>query len=132
MSMRILLIDGNSSHLDTLTTSFFLHSYAARCFRFAEDALLDYPNYLPHLIVCEPVLVESELRGWEFVHEILCRFPEHHPYLIALANNDSKRNRNLCMEFGFNKFILKPVDPNELANWVFDARLNAGKHGMAV
>lgn len=132
MSIRILLIDGNSTHLEVLTTALFQKGIHARCFRFAEEALIDYPNYRPHLVICEPVLVESAFPGWGFAFEILKGDPKERPLLIAFANRPSRLNKALCEECGFDKFIVKPVDPDVLMSWVYEAKLHAAKIGMVV
>lgn len=132
MSTRILIIDNNQDHLDTLSKELLMSGNNVATFSSGEEGFEAFFQYQPHLFICEPVLAENEIRGWEIAFNILRDDPKVRPYMIALANVQNRTVRALCEETGYDEFCVKPIDlyssDNEspsLLGWVRKAKSRA-------
>jgi len=118
MSTKVLIIDNNQDHLDTLSKELLVYGNNVATYSDGEEGFEAYFKFQPHLFICEPSLLESSIRGWEIAFNILRDDPKIRPYMVALANQPSRPVKALCEETGYDLFKVKPIDLFELLQWV--------------
>ena len=122
MSTRIQIIDGNTDHLNTLSSTLLMYGYNVACYADGQKGYDDYFQYQPHLLIVEPVLDGCAFRGWELAFNILKDDPKIRPYMVALANTFNRTSKALCEETGFDEYWKKPIDLADLLTWVGKAK----------
>ena len=69
-------------------------------------------GFRPHVVVLDLVLPDRS--GLEIAEEIVLRYGEDRPVLIAITAFSSEQDRRLAKTAGFQDFIAKPYDPQAL------------------
>lgn len=128
MSTRILIIDNNQDHLDVLSKELLMYGNNVATYNNGEDGFEAFFLYQPHLFICEPVLAEDSIRGWEIAFNILRDDPKVRPYMVALANVPSRTVKALCEETGYDEFHVKSIDLHQLLGWVNKAKRQAAEN----
>jgi CheY-like chemotaxis protein len=119
--MRVLVVDDNADNAETLCLLLRLWGYEAVCADNGPDALSLAQQFRPEAAIVEMLL--PGLSGDE-VGRRLCAMPElRRGPLIALSGCAATRRR--ALDAGFDLFLLKPAEPD-------DIRAALGSHGLAV
>jgi len=69
-------------------------------------------SFRPDVVVLDLVLPDRS--GLEVAEEIVLRYGEERPVLVAITAHSSEPDRRLAKAAGFEEFVTKPYDPQTL------------------
>ncbi len=115
MSHRILVIDDELS-IRKLLENFLSATYDVTTRDNGEDALEWLEGNLPDLIICD--IQMPRMNGYQFIEKVRQRgFTKHTP-VIMLSATEGSRERVKCYQLGSQDFLVKPFNPEELAELI--------------
>lgn len=115
MSQRILVIDDELS-IRMLLENFLSGPYEVISKSNGLDALEWLEGSLPDLIICD--IQMPHMDGYQFLERVRERgFTKHTP-VIMLSGAESSKDRIRCYQLGSQDFLVKPFNPEELAELI--------------
>lgn len=123
--MRILVVDDNEDHLNVLMKTLHMYGSDVRGSKDGHAAMDIAIQWEPQLVLCDVML--KGMHAWRFAFNYLRYLrnssgldnPPSRPYFVALADRKNDvLQESLCMEHGFDIYILKPLDLYEMLSWV--------------
>jgi CheY-like chemotaxis protein len=115
MSQRILVIDDELS-IRMLLENFLSGEYNVISKSNGLDALEWLEGNLPDLIICD--IQMPRMDGYQFLEQVRQRgFTKHTP-VIMLSGAESSKDRIRCYRLGSQDFLVKPFNPEELAELI--------------
>lgn len=115
MSQRILVIDDELS-IRMLLENFLSGKYDVITKSNGLDALGWLEGSLPDLIICD--IQMPRMDGYQFLERVRERgFTKHTP-VIMLSAAESSKDRIRCYQLGSQDFLVKPFNPEELAELI--------------
>lgn len=127
--IKILVIDGNKEHVETLVKAFSDYGCQINYAFDGKSGLELAKQVRPNLILYDGML---EYKAWDFANEIVGEFdpignnPDR-PYMVLLTAAASRKQKVLCEEMGFNEYATKPTTLDALASWINKAASNHSK-----
>jgi CheY-like chemotaxis protein len=110
--LRVLVIEDNRATADTLRVLFDLRGHEVRVAYDGPtgvDAAREWP---PDVVLCDIGL--PGLDGYGVAAALLDQPATHRPHLIAVTAYGSEEARRRSEQVGFEKHLVKPVDPEVL------------------
>lgn len=114
--LRILVVDDNNDSCFYLTTLLELEGATVKAVSSAALALETLPRFQPDALICDIAMPGED--GYTFIRKVrslkTCeggRVPS-----VALTAYADSEDRFLALQAGFQKHIVKPVDPDELVD----------------
>lgn len=103
--------------MDILVNTSMLYGGAARGCSCGKEALEIAQDWLPHLILYDGLL--EGMRAWQFAAQYnnLPRVGPR-PVMIALTGWKSTLMRRLCEEHGYDEYVGKPIELEQLLEWI--------------
>lgn len=115
MSHRILVIDDELS-IRKLLENFLSATYEVTSKDNGEDALEWLEGNLPDLIICD--IQMPRMNGYQFIEQVRQRGYTKHTPVIMLSATEGSRERVKCYQLGSQDFLVKPFNPEELAELI--------------
>lgn len=128
MTIRALVIEENREHRNRLIEC--LKYYGGFGIEAAgtlngKPARVSALAMAPHLIIhgCNDVLfADEETIIWKFAYNYLNTLPNPRPYMVALVAHESKRQKAMCLEMGYDEYVTKPREVSHLIEWINQGR----------
>lgn len=118
MRRRVLVIDDNRDAADSLGTLLELFGHEVQTRYEGRSALALLDDFVPDVIFLDLGLPGMD--GFAVAREIHQRFQEKRPRLVALTGYGTDRDREATREAGFDRHLVKPVEPDELQSLLVD------------
>jgi DNA-binding response OmpR family regulator len=110
--LRVLIVDDDRDALLTLGLLLREAGMYVHLLRSGEQVMEAVASFRPDVVVLDLVLPDRS--GIELAEEIVLRYGEDRPVLIAITAYSSDPDRRLAKAAGFQDFITKPYDPQVL------------------
>jgi CheY-like chemotaxis protein len=110
--VRVLIVDDDRDTLLTLGLLLRDAGMYVHLLRAGDEVLAAVSSFRPDVIVLDLVLPERS--GLEIAEDIVRRYAEERPVMIAITAYSSDADRRLAKAAGFDEFIAKPYDPAAL------------------
>lgn len=108
----MLIVDDDRDTLLTLGLLLRDAGMYVHLLRAGEQVMEAISSFRPDVVVLDLVLPDRS--GLEIAEEIVLRYGDERPVLIAITAYSSESDRRLAKAAGFAEFIAKPYDPNTL------------------
>jgi len=115
---RVLLVDDNVDGADTLARLLAAHGHEVRVFHEPVAALAAVPGFLPDMAVLDIGL--PVLDGYEMARRLRVLLDGHPCRLVALTGYGLDADRERSAEAGFDRHLVKPVNPDLVVRLVAD------------
>jgi CheY-like chemotaxis protein len=110
---RVLVIDDEPDTVLTLLDLLRMEGFDATGFASAREALRNIRELDPDAVICD--LSMPVLTGWDFAREVRHIMGYSRPLLVGISGQYKRPpDEMLARVAGFNHYVLKPWDPNEL------------------
>jgi signal transduction histidine kinase/CheY-like chemotaxis protein len=117
---KVLVVDDNVDAVEALATLLRLWGHDVRVAHDGLAALETVKEFLPDVILLDLTL--PHLDGHEVARRILQAEWKPKPNLIAVSGNGQDEDYRRCRDSGFDRLLVKPVDPEELERIVRQTR----------
>ena len=112
-AVRVLLVDDNADHVDTLAALLKLEGHTTRGIYSAVDIVNEVRQFKPDVVVLDIAMPGRD--GWAAATAIRTAFAGPGPLLIACSGEYTKREHvRLAKSRGFDHYVTKPCDTDEL------------------
>lgn len=112
-SVRVMIVDDNADHADTLATLLNLEGHTTRGIYTAVDIVNEVKRFRPDVVVLDIAMPGRD--GWAAATAIRTAFPGPGPVLIACSGEYTKSEHvRLAKSRGFNHYVTKPCDTDAL------------------
>jgi CheY-like chemotaxis protein len=112
-SVRVLIVDDNADHVDTLATLLRLEGHTTRGIYTALDIVNEVKQFKPDVVVLDIAMPGRD--GWAAATAIRTAFAGPRPVLIACSGEYTKSEHvRLSKSRGFDHYVVKPCDTEEL------------------
>jgi two-component system KDP operon response regulator KdpE len=115
---RVLVVDDVEDQASSAAVLLMYHRFEARTARTAREALAVARSFRPHVVVLDLGLPDGD--GAEVTRK-LRQLPDPPAVVVVTGHTDAHRRR-AAVEAGAAACLLKPTDPDELAEWVIRLR----------
>jgi two-component system OmpR family response regulator len=115
---RVLVVDDVDDQASSAAVLLMYHRFEARTARTAREALSVARSFRPHVVVLDLGLPDAD--GAEVIRQ-LRQLPSPPAVVVVTGHTDVNRRRD-AIEAGAAACLLKPTDPDELAEWVVRLR----------
>ncbi|MEO6021735.1 MAG: response regulator [Burkholderiales bacterium] len=110
--MRILVVDDDLNTREMLAEILAFHGAEVRLAGSATDARLVYASWLPHIVISDVGMPEED--GYDFIRSIRVLPTGSTTKAIALTGYSRLEDRQRALAAGYDHFVVKPVDLDEL------------------
>lgn len=124
MPVKVLVADDNHDAADTLVALVNIHGGEARAVYDGPTALIEADRFHPDICLLD--LTMPGMDGDELARLLKERHLDPSPRLVAVTALGDEAARKRTSAAGFDFHLLKPVDPDELANVVADVVIMQG------
>lgn len=118
---RVLVVDDLDDQASSAAVLLMYHRFEARTARTAREAVAVARTFRPHVVVLDLGLPDGD--GVDVIGR-LRQLPEPPAVVVVTGHTDASRRRT-ALEAGAAACLLKPTDPDELAEWVIRLRGHA-------
>lgn len=115
---RVLVVDDLDDQASSVAVLLMYHRFEARTARTAGEALTVARAFHPHVVVLDLGLPDGD--GVEVIGK-LRQLPDP-PAVVVVTGHTNSNRRKTALEAGAAACLLKPTDPDELAEWVIRLR----------
>lgn len=115
---RILLVDDNRDAAESLAMVLKLSGHDTHIAHDGLEAVEKAAQLSPDIILLDIGL--PKINGFEAARRIRKQSQSNRPVLVALTGWGQDADRQESREAGFDAHVMKPVDPNVLANLLFE------------
>ena len=109
---RILVVDDNEDSSGWLATMLEMMGNEVRTAHDGEAGIAAAAQFRPDVILMD--IGMPKMNGYEAAHRIRQEPWGKHPFLVALTGWGAEEDRRRTQEAGFNRHLVKPVDPEEI------------------
>lgn len=109
---RVLLVDDNADALSTTTWMLRLRGFNVLGLGCGADALDQVPTFAPQVAVLD--IGMPDMDGITLAQRLRDRLGNDTPRLVALTGFGQPADRERALQAGFDTFLVKPVDPQQL------------------
>ena len=110
--VHVVVIDDNDDSCRLLEQALNYCGALVTVFSSAEAVLEAMNEYLPTLIISD--LSMPGMSGFAVAHTLRERYGSAKPLLIAITGRNAGSDRSLARSMGFDHYVAKPYDPNEV------------------
>ena len=110
--LRVLIVDDDRDELLTLGLMLREAGMYVHLLRAGAQVMEAVTSFRPDVVVLDLVLPDRS--GLDIAEELMLRYGDERPVLIAITGHSSDADRRLAKAAGFEDFITKPYDPQAL------------------
>jgi signal transduction histidine kinase/DNA-binding response OmpR family regulator len=118
-SRRVLVVDDNRDAAETLALMLELHGHQVKVAHDGRSGLKVAREYQPDVILLDIGL--PHLNGYEVARSLRANGPARLPLLVAMTGYGQEEDRRKSREAGFDRHLVKPVDPELLLRLLSEA-----------
>jgi CheY-like chemotaxis protein len=111
--MRVLVVDDNEDAADSTAMLLSLDGFDAHSVHSAQEALDAAAILKPDVVLLDIGLPEMD--GYDVARRLRALSDDTSPALIALTGYGQPADRDRALRAGFDKFLVKPVEPELLS-----------------
>ena len=119
---RVLVVDDLDDQASSAAVLLMYHRFEARTARTGREALAVARSFRPHVVVLDLGLPDAD--GVEVIRRL--RQLADPPAVVVVTGHTNADRQRAAVEAGAAACLLKPTDPDELAEWVVRLRGPAG------
>ena len=120
---RVLVVDDNLDAAQTVAVLLELAGHEVKAVGDGMQALSCAPVYAPEVIVLDIGL--PVIDGYELAQKLRKTDQTRGSLIIALTGYGQHSDRERAMQAGFDRYLIKPADPEELTRMIADWRAHA-------
>jgi CheY-like chemotaxis protein len=122
--LRVLAVDDNFDSRELLVTILMVYGAQAIAVASAQEVLATIVEWQPNLLISD--LQMPEYDGCSLIQQIRSLPPEQGGQIPAIALSGSvHEKRELAIAAGFQRFLLKPIEPEHLIEVITELGLEA-------
>lgn len=110
--LRVLIVDDDRDSLMTLGELLQSEGMEVHMLRRGAGVPAAVEQFYPDVVLLDIGLPDRS--GFDLAEELIGRYGEHAPLLIAVTGYSSEAEREMARDSGFHSFIAKPYDPRTL------------------
>ena len=111
-ALRVLIADDNRDAMLTLGILVRSEGFVVKLTESGKQALAVAPYFEPDIVLLD--LGMPELSGFDVAQELLQRYGDQCPVLIAVSGQQREEDLRRAKDCGFRHFISKPYSPSAL------------------
>ena len=112
-SVRVMIVDDNRDHVDTLATLLKLAGHTTRGMYTAVDIVNEVKHFRPDVVILDIAMPGRD--GWAAATAIRTAFSGPRPFLIGCSGQYTESGHvRLAKSRGFDHYVAKPCDTDEL------------------
>ena len=115
---RILIVDDNEDTARSMSMLQRLRGHETRTTFTGPDAVAAAAEFAPEVILLDIGLPDMD--GFEVARRLRAMPAEIKPFLVAMTGYGNDADRALAREAGFDEYLVKPVDLDQLRAWLRD------------
>jgi len=119
-ALRILVIDDNEDAAESLSMLLRISGHFVRTAFGGDDGVVECQRFSPELLLCD--IRMPDVSGYEVARR-LRTLPGARPFLVALTGFGADSDRAASLRAGFDRHLVKPVDPEELSTLIHEVAL---------
>jgi CheY-like chemotaxis protein len=123
-AQRIVLIDDNRDLADSTRMVLELSGHKVHVAYSGAEGIAAVRRLAPQVIICDIGL--PGMSGYDVCRQLCSDGGAASSLKIALSGHGSNSNKEQAIEAGFDLFLLKPVDPQQIAKAIADFQANRG------
>lgn len=120
LSRRVLIIEDNQDSAESLKLYLELEGHQVSIAHTGPDGIAAAETLLPEAVICDLGLPGKS--GFEVCSELRSRPAFQQLLIIALSGHGDDESKEHCLTVGFDTVLIKPADPNEVANLLSHSR----------
>lgn len=109
---RVLIVDDDADNAESLALLLTSTGHETAVAHDGPDALQQLPAFRPHVVLLDLGLPVMD--GYETCHRLRAEPAGHGVLVVALTGWGQEEDRRKTREAGFDRHLVKPVDPSEL------------------
>jgi PAS domain S-box-containing protein len=117
--LRVLVVDDNVDAAESLALYLRLHGHEVAAVHEGEAALAAAGRFQPEIVLCDIGL--PDISGHEVARRLRTNLPQLGAFLVAITGYGQERDQQLSREAGFDRHLVKPVDPLALRELLHQA-----------
>ena len=110
--LRVLVVDDNRDEVLTLLELVRDEGHEARGVYGGRDVLEAVHDFEPDVVLLDIGLPDRN--GYDIARQIVLRYEEHRPRLVAVTGWKKSSDRMLAQMAGFDHHIAKPYEPSQI------------------
>jgi DNA-binding response OmpR family regulator len=114
---RVLIVEDVEDAARTLAVCLELYGFEARVARDADEALAAVAEFTPDAMVVDLGLPRVD--GIEVIRRARAAHPAGRVAVVVLTGFGDPDRRAAAERVGADAFLLKPTDPDEVADWLY-------------
>ncbi len=120
-TLRILVVDDNEDSAESLSMLLRLGGHSVRSAFRGDDGVKEFMRFVPELVLCD--IRMPDMSGYEVARRVRTLPGGARAILVALTGFGASADREASSRAGFDRHIVKPLDPDVLAELVSEAAL---------
>lgn len=126
--LRILVVDDNEDSAESLAMLLRLGGHQVRPALRGDDGVTEFARFAPELVLCD--IRMPDMSGYEVARRVRALPGGSRALLVALTGFGASTDREASARAGFDRHLVKPLDPDVLAELVREAASRPGApHG---
>jgi PAS domain S-box-containing protein len=117
--VRILVIDDNEDSVESTAMLLRLNGHSVRTASRGEEGIAEFARFAPEIVLCD--IRMPDLTGFEVARRLRAEFAEQTFVMVAMTGFGSRMDREASREAGFDRHLVKPMDPSELSELIREA-----------
>jgi DNA-binding response OmpR family regulator len=113
---RVLIVEDVEDAARTLAVCLELHGFEVCIARNADEALAAVAEFLPDALIVDLGLPKVD--GIEVIRRVRSAHPAGRVAVVVLTGFGDPDRREAANRVGADAFLLKPTDPDEVADWL--------------
>jgi two-component system CheB/CheR fusion protein len=118
-SLRILVIDDNEDSVESTAMLLRLGGHSVRTASRGEDGIAEFARFAPEVVLCD--IRMPDLTGFDVARRLRAGLPQRTFVMVAMTGFGSKMDREASRQAGFDRHMVKPMDPAELSSLLHEA-----------
>ncbi|MDZ4773740.1 MAG: PAS domain S-box protein [Planctomycetota bacterium] len=110
--LRILVIDDNEDSAESLSMLLRIGGHSVRAAFSGDAGLQEFNRFDPELVLCD--IRMPDMSGYEVARRLRAQPEGKKAVLVALTGFGSESDRESSLRAGFDRHLVKPVDPDRL------------------
>lgn len=120
-SLRILVVDDNEDSAESLSMLLRIGGHTVRTVFRGEDGVVEYARFAPEIVLCD--IRMPGVSGYDVARRLRSMPNGAGTFLVALTGFGADADRAATSSAGFDRHLVKPVDPDDLVELLREVAL---------
>jgi len=122
-AVRVLVVDDNEDSAESLSMLLRISGHNVRVAFRGDEGLREYVRFAPELVLCD--IRMPDMSGYEVARSLRALKGGDRALLVALTGFGAEADREATARAGFDRHVVKPLDPDVLVDLMRDAATRA-------